>query len=205
MPYDERYTPHIEMLGLLPFISLVSRSTPNLNAAAITALVDRWRPETHTFHLRTGEMTPTLQDVSMILGLPIEGEPLCMSTDSDGWRQQMEALIGMAPEEPEDKSKDRVPAGATYTWIVENFAHCPVGANEDVIKTYTRVYVWYVISRTLFADGGGRTAQWMWLKALTVLERKWSWGSAALAYLYRQVINCSYYFAYITTPCRVLT
>ena len=150
-------------------------------------------------------MTPTLQDVSMILGLPIEGEPLCMSTDSDGWRQQMEALIGMAPEEPEDKSKDRVPAGATYKWIVENFAHCPDGANEDVIRTYTRVYVWYVISRTLFADGGGRTAQWMWLKALTVLERKWSWGSAALAYLYRQVINCSYYFAYITTPCRVLT
>ncbi|KAK1642721.1 hypothetical protein QYE76_060526 [Lolium multiflorum] len=47
-----------------------------MNAAALTALVDRWRPETHTFHLRAGEMTPTLQDVSMILGLPIQGEPL---------------------------------------------------------------------------------------------------------------------------------
>jgi hypothetical protein len=42
-----------------------------MNAAALTALVDRWRPETHTFHLRAGEMTSTLQDVSMILGLPI--------------------------------------------------------------------------------------------------------------------------------------
>ena len=42
-------------------------------------------------------MTPTLQDVSMILGLPIQGEALCMNTASDGWRQQMEALIGMAP------------------------------------------------------------------------------------------------------------
>lgn len=73
MPYDERYTEHIETLGLLPFIQLVRRSTPYINAAAITALVDRWRPETHTFHLPTGEMTPTLQDVSMILGLPIGG------------------------------------------------------------------------------------------------------------------------------------
>ncbi|KAK1697930.1 hypothetical protein QYE76_014627 [Lolium multiflorum] len=43
-----------------------------MNAAALTALVDRWRPETHTFHLRAGEMAPTLQDVSMILGLPIQ-------------------------------------------------------------------------------------------------------------------------------------
>ena len=191
MPYDERYTEYIERLGLLPFIQLVSRSTPNLNPPAITALVDRWRPETHTFHLRTGEMTVTLQDVSMIFGLPIEGKPLCMSTDSEGWRAQMEALIGMAPEESEDKSKDRVPAGATYVWIVQNFSHCPVDADDDVIQAYARVYVWYVISRTLFADSGGITAQWMWLKALTIFDSEWSWGSAALAYLYRQVICCS--------------
>jgi hypothetical protein len=91
----------------------------------------------------------------MILGLPIGG------MYASGWRQQMEALIGMAPEEPEDKSKDRVPRGATYTWIEENFAQCPIEANEDTFKTYTRVYVWYVISRTLFPDGGSRTAQWM--------------------------------------------
>jgi hypothetical protein len=33
---------------------------------------------------------------------------------------------------------------------------------------------------TSFADGGGNITQWMWLKALTVLDRKWSWGLAAL-------------------------
>jgi len=77
----------------------------------------------------------------MILGLPIEGEPLCMNTDSTGWRQQMEALIGMAPEEDEDPSKNRVPVGATYPWIIENFRTCPPGAPEDVVQTYTKVYV----------------------------------------------------------------
>jgi hypothetical protein len=201
MPYDERYTEYIKRLGLLPFITLVSRSTPNLNAAAITALVDRWRPETHTFHLRTGEITPTLQDVSMIFGLPIAGEPLCMSTDSDGWRNAMHLLIGMAPEELEDKSKDRVPAGATYAWIVENFRECPNPAEVEVIETHARVYVWYVLSRTLFADSGGRTAQWMWLKALANWDSNISWGSAALAYLYRQVITCALYIhLYMSSP-----
>lgn len=87
MRYDERYTPYIEMTGLLPFIHLVTRSTASLNAAAITVLVDRWRPETHTFHLMTGEMTVTLQDVSMILAFPIEGEPVCLNTNSSGWRE----------------------------------------------------------------------------------------------------------------------
>src|SRR3954463_6537940 len=68
MHYDERYTKFIEMAGLLSFINMVTRSIPNMNSAAITALVDRWRTETHTFHLRVGEMTVTLQDVAMILG-----------------------------------------------------------------------------------------------------------------------------------------
>ena len=102
MPYDERYTPYIKQAGLLPWILLVSRSTPNLNAPLVSALADRWRPETHSFHLRTGEMTVTLEDVSLITGLAIDGRPLCMSTDSDGWREQMIALIGMAPTEAED-------------------------------------------------------------------------------------------------------
>ena len=101
----------------------------------------------HTFHLRVGEMTPTLQDVSMILGLPIKGEPLCMDTDSDGWRQQMRDLIGRAPPEPESKAK-RVPAGASYKWIVANFEHCPAEADDETVEIYSKVYVWYVMGVT---------------------------------------------------------
>ncbi|XBI20011.1 hypothetical protein VPH35_061397 [Triticum aestivum] len=196
MSYDERYTPYVREAGLLPFIELVRRSTPPNNAAALTALIDHWRPETHTFHLRTGKMTMTLQDIAMITGLPIDGNPLCMNTDSEGWRAQMQALIGMVPPEPreperEDKKKERVAAGATFTWISSNFAHCPDDANEDMAKTYARVYMWYVVSRTMFADGTGKNAPWMWLKALTVFDSKWSWGSATLAYLYRQLDDAS--------------
>ncbi|KAM3317415.1 hypothetical protein ACQJBY_035215 [Aegilops geniculata] len=195
MPYDERYTPYIKQAGLLPWIQLVSRSTPNLNAPLVSALADRWRPETHSFHLRTGEMTVTLEDVSLITGLAIDGMPLCMSTDSDGWREQMIALIGMAPteaeadvEEGEEKKKrERKAAGAPFTWIQTHFATCPPDATDDVIQTHARVYMWYVVSRTLFPDSTGKNAPWMWLKALTVFDSKWSWGSATLAYLYRQL------------------
>nr|XP_040254179.1 protein MAIN-LIKE 1-like [Aegilops tauschii subsp. strangulata] len=194
MPYDERYTPYIQQAGLLLWIRLVSRSTPNLNAPLVTSLADRWRTETHNFHLRTGEMTVTLEDVALITGLPIDGRPLCMSTNSDGWREKMIALIGMAPtgkerKEEKKKKKERKAAGAAFTWIQNNFATCPADATNDVIQTHAHVYMRYVVSRTLFPDSTGKNTPWMWLMALTVFDRGWSWGSATLAYLYQQVVG----------------
>ncbi|KAF7012153.1 hypothetical protein CFC21_026375 [Triticum aestivum] len=72
----------------------------------------------------------------------------------------MHALIGMVPPEPrepeaEDQKKERVAAGAPFSWIAWNFGTCPREGNEDEVKTYARVYMWYVISRTMFADGTG--------------------------------------------------
>ena len=45
----------------------------NIDHGLISALLERWRRETHTFHLCVGEMKPTLQDVAMLIGLPIDG------------------------------------------------------------------------------------------------------------------------------------
>ena len=49
-----------------------SRRFP-FDRSLLTALVDGWRPETHTFHLLFREMTPTLQDVAVLLSLLIAG------------------------------------------------------------------------------------------------------------------------------------
>ncbi|XP_071725389.1 protein MAINTENANCE OF MERISTEMS-like, partial [Rutidosis leptorrhynchoides] len=42
----------------------------------LTALAERWRPETHSFHLCVGDATITLEDVEVLLGLRTDGLPV---------------------------------------------------------------------------------------------------------------------------------
>ena len=42
--------------------------------ALVTAMVERWRPETHCFHLPFGEFTITLRNVQVLFGLRIDGD-----------------------------------------------------------------------------------------------------------------------------------
>uniref|UniRef100_A0A453E645 Aminotransferase-like plant mobile domain-containing protein n=1 Tax=Aegilops tauschii subsp. strangulata TaxID=200361 RepID=A0A453E645_AEGTS len=71
-----------------------------VNHAALTALVDRWRPETHLFHLPCGEMTMTLEDMAMISGLPINGQAITGRVSAVNWRERTGNLIGVEPDLP---------------------------------------------------------------------------------------------------------
>ncbi|CAN1136389.1 Protein MAIN-LIKE 2 [Linum perenne] len=42
----------------------------------IIALVERWHPETNTFHLYHDEATITLEDVHVLTSLSVDGKPV---------------------------------------------------------------------------------------------------------------------------------
>ncbi|KAK9148391.1 hypothetical protein Scep_007148 [Stephania cephalantha] len=44
------------------------------NKELILAFVERWQPNTNTFHLPFGEMSITLEDVSLLLHIPVTGK-----------------------------------------------------------------------------------------------------------------------------------
>ena len=66
----------IDIITLLRLEGLFRAPSREIDHCLILALVERWRPETHTFHLPHGEISITLQDVEVIYELPIEGEVL---------------------------------------------------------------------------------------------------------------------------------
>ncbi|KAK1258502.1 hypothetical protein QJS04_geneDACA017289 [Acorus gramineus] len=70
----------VKQSGLWP---LVEYSFHAPNRHLISSMVERWHPETNTFHLPFGEMTITLDDVTQIIGIPVMGRAVYGSTSMD--------------------------------------------------------------------------------------------------------------------------
>ena len=110
----------LKWAGLLPFARLVEATDTStrllMDGSLLSCLVDRWRPETHTFHFRWGEMAPTLQDVSFLLGLSLAGEavgPLDAPVNwEDGLRDRFDDIYDGAPPFQGDKH------GPKLDWLI---------------------------------------------------------------------------------------
>ncbi|XP_016168629.1 protein MAIN-LIKE 1-like [Arachis ipaensis] len=71
--YDERVEEHLRSTG---FYHVSQIGVVQCQKALVNALVERWHPDTHTFHLSVGECAVSLEEVAMIFGLPTEGLPV---------------------------------------------------------------------------------------------------------------------------------
>ncbi|GAA0170125.1 hypothetical protein LIER_40892 [Lithospermum erythrorhizon] len=67
---NEHLDVELEGSGLLHFCDITIRRH---NTTLIRTFVDRWNPETNTFHMPFGEMTITLHDVEQIMGIRCSG------------------------------------------------------------------------------------------------------------------------------------
>jgi hypothetical protein len=220
MKYDDRYTEYIERAKLLPFVTMARRGLPIYNSCALTALVDRWHVETHTFHLPCGEMTVTLEDWAMITGLPLNGKPVTGKIEAHKFRDMVEQLLGVRPPDKVEGEKGSKTGGLKTTWLQTHFRELPEGADDVTVQRlylytnfplptfllcafisispsdsslvfyrYARAYIMWIFGKVLFPDSGGSDVSWMYLPLLREWDEagRYSWGSASLAYLYRQL------------------
>ncbi|XP_030957668.1 protein MAINTENANCE OF MERISTEMS-like [Quercus lobata] len=173
----------------------------DIDHALITALVERWRPETHSFHLPHGEMTITLQDMEVIMGVPVDGLPLVESIPSTGsWRDVCRRLLGCIPpphrELRNNKKNTGVLEGASIKakWLEDQFRDpLPVDAPEALVQKYARFYILELLGGTLFMDKSGERISVRYLQYFDPISngKKYSWGSAALSWLYRHLCKAS--------------
>ncbi|KAF7844642.1 serine/threonine-protein phosphatase 7 long form-like protein [Senna tora] len=157
--------------------------------ALVSALVERWRPETHTFHMPQGECTITLQDVAILLGLPCVGVPIVGRTDLP-WATVCEGLLGQTPLEGKLKGQR-----LSMKWLDDtfSFANFPPNPTAVDIEHFARAYILKLIGGYLMPDKSSKEVYLMYLPLLADLTavRTFSWGSAVLAYLYRELCNAT--------------
>ena len=69
------------------------------NDELISALVERWRPEMHTFHFAIGEYMVTLEDMALPLGIHVDGRLVIESTSFSKERigNLCQSLLGVRP------------------------------------------------------------------------------------------------------------
>ncbi|VAH79377.1 unnamed protein product [Triticum turgidum subsp. durum] len=186
LKFHERYRPYLRDAGLLG-LSQICQRMPQLDKALITALVERWRPETHSFHLASGEMTVTLQDVAMLFALPIDGRPVCSSTDHD-YGQMVLDCLGHDPRGQSMPGKSFL----HYKWLKKHFYELPEGADDHTVQRHVLAYILSLLCGVLFPDGTGRMSLiYLPLIADLSLVGTYSWGSAALAFLYRALCSAA--------------
>jgi len=152
------------------------------NHFLISSLLERWRSETHTFPFPHGETTVTLEDVAILLGLPIEGDVVTGPTTVDDIFTTFHEHLGVIPSPTVIRGNS-----IRVSWLNTTFQQLPPNANNEVIAQYTRAYILTLIGSILMPDTSAARVHVMYLLRLADLDvvRNYSWGSAVLACLYR--------------------
>ncbi|WVZ50679.1 hypothetical protein U9M48_001911, partial [Paspalum notatum var. saurae] len=209
---DNRWLQRLRGAGLLIFCRLVEggpigrhgRGRPRLmiDNSLITALVDRWRPETHTFHMPCGEMAPTLQDVSYLLGLPIAGTAVGPRVVPASWKDDLEIrfagvdrLDDLGALEPHPNAR-----GPAKAWLLQFKAtSLHPDTDDESVRRSLEAYLLWLFGFIMFKNGTSNSVD----KVLIPYAREiadapedavslWSWGSAVLAATYRGLCDaCS--------------
>ena len=119
-----------------------------------------------------------------MLGLRIHGNIVTRPCRLEGWRARVEAFLGHKVGEQGVRT-----SGVLISWLLQEFTQCPEKANDETVGYYCRVSILHLFTYILFANAMGDTASWMCIHCLTDWDQagQYSWGSAVLAFLYRQL------------------
>ncbi|XP_075098951.1 serine/threonine-protein phosphatase 7 long form homolog [Nicotiana tabacum] len=185
----------VRRLQDMSFYRIIEIGRLQLDWSLITALIERWRPETHTFHLPIGEATITLQDVEVPYGMPVDGLPVALphamrDYTGDQYLETLQRLTGFWPED------EGVLVGARASHLALTPVRLHLEAMHDDIthdtpdlhiNQYTRLLLLLMFRGVLFPNTSGNLVSLRFLHHLERLDdlHQYNWGVVVLGYLYR--------------------
>ena len=153
---------YIDVAGLTELFKVPDME---VNYALITALVERWCPEMHTFHLRHEEMGITLQDIEVMLGILVDGLPVIGRTYLK-WNVVCWDLLGHEPSPVVPNSNKSILARARirYKWLDARFAAPPAAyVGDEVVQQHAHYHLLVWMGALMFMD---KSVDWVSLLPL---------------------------------------
>ncbi|KAJ4805389.1 Serine/threonine protein phosphatase 7 long form isogeny [Rhynchospora pubera] len=180
----------------------------------LKAMVEFWRPETHTFHFPVGEMTVTLQDVAFLYGLRSTGIPVRSNTRGP-WEEKIRANLyphenlGEWHRERSSREGDVVVGNnIKLKWLRQNCGVAPqAGATDEELDRYTRAVALELFGTLMFPDISQNSIPAYYLELVSGNLNEvpdFNWGGATLACLYRALDRASMRFKVVTGPWMLL-
>ncbi|XP_047966005.1 serine/threonine-protein phosphatase 7 long form homolog [Salvia hispanica] len=164
----------------------------NIDHYLITALIERWRPETHTFHFPVGEATVTLEDVEVLWGLKVDGNPVTghIPTKSpEYWKEHSLNYLGICPSNNEIKEK------VWKSTTLSKQLRIELGDEEEdyIYVKRARVYCLLLLGGLMIPNATGNKISFFYLQFLVDPERcaQYSMGGATLAALYHNLCEAA--------------
>ncbi|XP_015961385.1 serine/threonine-protein phosphatase 7 long form homolog [Arachis duranensis] len=190
-PYNPIVEAYLQEIGFY-YVSQIG--VVQYQLAMINALIERWRPETHTFHFPVGECAVSLEDVVMILSLPTNEIPVTGPTMSSFEALEVECLhhFGVAPRKTDCRG-----SFIKLTWI-RGLKDRTVLTNDIQIQRYVKCHIMLLFGTILFGDKSGAAVHWKFLSLLRnfagiIQCRNWERGNYAYRYHtlahYRRLLN----------------
>ncbi|XP_021723134.1 protein MAINTENANCE OF MERISTEMS-like [Chenopodium quinoa] len=158
----------------------------------ISVFVERWQPDTNTFHMPFGEITILLHDVYNILGLRVAGNMVTTTPSTDVLRDACSITMDMTPDDLSEICGTKTilqGSGVLTNKIFESTL-----AVDREFSDQLDGYLWLVLGGTLFVEKSGNRTHPFFLHELCYMDvpiNEYAWGTAALAYLYRQLGTAS--------------
>ncbi|KAH7845744.1 hypothetical protein Vadar_005497 [Vaccinium darrowii] len=187
----ERVKDRIRSSGLLPLCEGLTYMYSN--RVLVSAFVERWHPETNSFHFQFGEMGITLDDVGQLTALPVTG--MAVHVEENLSRDENLSLIQSTLGVSRVEAKEALQGGGIpFDWLRNGFNDVVTETCPDWwVDCCARAYLLYVLGSTIFVDKTGGKVSVCYLGLLADLDKvgSYAFGAAALAYLYRQLGHAS--------------
>lgn len=144
-----RFKAIIDVSGLF---SIVSTCYKSVNKNFVSAFVERWYPETNTFHLPLGETTIALDDVACLLHIPVEGKPIqSMGYEMEQAVNIVSTYLGITKAEARLEMSERVGYKISLSKLYDIFEDVSDDWTDRAVRCAARAYL-FLLGDTLFAD-----------------------------------------------------